>query len=136
MIAYEQSSQSQDTVLVVDGDVITRTVISDYLRHCGYRVIEAHDGLEAQQALEQQGFDVNIVLSDVELPGPVNGFELARWVRLLNPSVKVVLSGAAERTANVVGDLCEEGPHLAKPYEPSLVVDHIKRLRGGSSVEQ
>ena len=128
----KQSSLNLETILVVDGDVITRTVISDYLRHCGYRVIEANDGLEAQQALEQQDFTVDVVLSDIELPGALNGFELARWVRMNRPAVRVVLSAAAERTADVIGNLCDEGPHLAKPYEPSLVVEHIKRLKGGS----
>jgi len=129
----EPARDRQDTILLVDGDVITRTVISDYLRHCGYRVIEAHDTSEARQALRQEGFNVDVILSDVELPGDVNGFQLAAWVRQNMPAVKVVLSSAVERTANVAADLCEEGPHLAKPYEPSTVVDHIKRLKGGSS---
>jgi len=128
----EQPNQQADTILVVDGDVITRTVIADYLRHCGYRVIEAHDAHEAQQALAQEGFNVDVILSDVELPGEMNGFQLASWVRQNMSGVKVVLSAAVERTANVVGDLCEEGPHLAKPYDPVMVVDHIKRLKGGA----
>src|SRR4051794_39937856 len=38
-----ERTPQQDTTLIVDGDVIARTVIADYLRHCGYRVIEAHD---------------------------------------------------------------------------------------------
>jgi len=128
-----EPDQKADTILVVDGDVITRTVISDYLGHCGYRVIEAHDAIEAQQALTQEGFNVDVILSDVELPGDMNGFQLASWVRRNMPGVRVVLSAVVERTANVVGDLCEEGPHLAKPYDPLIVVDHIKRLKGGSA---
>jgi hydrogenase maturation factor HypF (carbamoyltransferase family) len=62
----------------------------------------------------------------------MSGFQLAGWVRQNKPHVKVVLSAAAERTASVAGDLCEEGPHLAKPYDAAIVVEHIKRLRGGS----
>ena len=120
----------QDTVLVIDGDVITRTVISDYLRHCGYRVIEASSAEEAVQALTHAGFDIDIVLSDVELPGGMNGFQLSHWVRKNKPGTEVVLSSAVERTADIAGDLCEKGPALAKPYEPQTVVDHIKRLRG------
>jgi len=128
----EQPNQKPDTILIVDGDIITRTVISDYLRHCGYRVIEARDASEAQQALEQEGFNVDVILSDVELPGAMNGFQLANWSRQHRPGVKVVLSAAVERTASAAGDLCEEGPHLAKPYDPAMVVDHIKRPKGGS----
>jgi CheY-like chemotaxis protein len=131
----QDTVSQQDTILVVDGNVIERTVISDYLRHCGYRVIEAHDASEAQQALNQEGFNVDVILSDLELPGETNGFQLASWVRTNMPGVKVVLSAAIERTANAVGDLCEEGPHLAKPYDPLMVLDHIKRLKGNSMVK-
>ncbi|TIM23523.1 MAG: response regulator [Mesorhizobium sp.] len=130
----EPKSQQSQTILVVDGDVITRSVIADYLRHCGYRVIEARDGREAKQALGHADFDVEVMLSDIHLPGEMNGFQLSKWVRDNWPEVKVVLSAAVERTANAAGDLCEEGPHLAKPYEPATVVDHIKRLKGGSEV--
>lgn len=122
-----------ETILVVDGDIITRTVIADYLRHCGYHVLEASDALEAQQALLHDDFHVNIVLSDVELPSQMTGFQLANWIRQNKPDVRVVLSAAEARTASVAGDLCEEGPHLARPYEPAIVLEHIKRLRGGSN---
>jgi CheY-like chemotaxis protein len=122
--------QITETVLVVDRDVITRTVLSDYLRHCGYRVIEANSGEEALQALQHERFDVNVVLSDVELPGEMSGFALAQWVRRNRPGVHMVLSSAVERAAEAAGDLCEDGPALSKPYETQVVIDHIKRLKG------
>lgn len=125
-----QSDPQAEIILVVEGDIITRTVIADYLRHCGYRVVEAHDAREAQQALEHRDFKIDIVVSDVDLPGEMSGFQLATWVREVRPEIRVLLSANTERTANVAGDLCEDGPHLAKPYDPSIVVDHIKRLRG------
>lgn len=119
------------TVLVVDGDVITRTVICAYLRDCGYRVIEANSGEEALQALTQSEFAIDIVLADVQLPGSMSGFDLSRRVRGNPQGTRIVLAGAVERIAQAAGDLCEEGPDLAKPYDPQLVVDHIKRLKGG-----
>lgn len=123
-----------ETVLVVDGDVIARTVIADYLRHCGYRVIEANSGEEAVAALEHDRFMINVVLSDVSLPGRMSGFLLSQWVQQNRPGVDVVLSSAVERAAKAAGELCDEGPGLAKPYDPRAVVDHIKRLKGGNSV--
>jgi hypothetical protein len=71
-----------------------------------------------------------VVLSNVELPGKVSGFDLARWVRQNTPDIYIVLSSAVERAAEAAGDLCEEGPALAKPYDPKTVIDNIKRLRG------
>jgi CheY-like chemotaxis protein len=130
-----ETKHSSPAVLVVDGDVITRTVIADYLRHCGYRVIEANSGEEAVAALEHEGFTVDVVLSDVSLPGPMSGFGLSQWVRQNKPAVEVVLSSVVERAAEAARDLCEEGPTLAKPYDPKTVVDHIKRLKGGGSAK-
>lgn len=127
-----QVDPSAQTILVVDGDVITRTVIADYLRHCGYRVIEANSGEEAVEALEHKGFIVDVVLADISLPGAMSGFKLSQWVRQNKPGVDVVLSSVVERIAEAAGDLCEEGPALAKPYDPNTVVAHIKRLKGGN----
>ena len=58
-----------------------------------------------------------------------DGFALARWVRTERPRLNVILTGTIEKAAREAGDLCEEGPHLKKPYEPQNVVDWIKRLR-------
>lgn len=124
-----QMDSSSQTVLVVDGDVITRTVIADYLRHCAYRVIEANSGEEAIAVLDHEGFAVDVILADVDLPGAMTGFELSQWVRQNKQGIDVVLSSVVQRTAEAAGDLCEKGPALAKPYHPETVVDHIKRLK-------
>ncbi|TIT19153.1 MAG: response regulator [Mesorhizobium sp.] len=120
-----------DTILVVNGDVTTRSAIADYLRHCGYRVIEAKDALAAQEALVHSGFYVDTILSDVDLPGGTNGFQLAAWVRENRGGIKVVLS-SAERTAKAAGDLCEDGPRIAKPYDLAILLARIRRLKGWS----
>jgi DNA-binding response OmpR family regulator len=62
------------------------------------------------------------------MPGSVDGFSLARWIRENRPGLEVVLVGTPERAANAAGELCEEGPTLAKPYEPQILVDRIKQL--------
>jgi DNA-binding response OmpR family regulator len=118
------------TVLVVDGEVIIRTEISAYLRDCGYRVIEAATSDEALHVLSANSEPVKIILTDVQLPGSLDGFGLARWVRSNKPGVGVVLAGTAQRAAVAAGELCEDGPTLSKPYDPQIVADRIKRLLG------
>jgi CheY-like chemotaxis protein len=121
-----------ETVLVVDDEVLVRMVIADYLRDCGYRVIEAASAEEAMKAIEQDDEGaVNIVLSGVGLPGEHGGFALARWIRRRRPACKVVLASAPARAAQAAGELCEEGPMLARPYDPQLVLDRIRRLLAG-----
>jgi CheY-like chemotaxis protein len=116
------------TILVVDDEVLVRMVIAEYLRHCGYRVIEAVNADEAMVVLEHDEAVIDVVLSDVEMPGAMDGFALARWIRDKRPDVKVVLVGNPQRAAEAAGSLCESGPALNKPYEPQAVADRIKLL--------
>jgi CheY-like chemotaxis protein len=118
-----------ETVLVVESDVLARLAIAGYLRDCGYRVIEASSGGEATAVLTNSEIAVDIVFSAVAIGGPPDGFALARWIRAERPGVNVILTGTIEKAADEAGDLCEEGPHLRKPYEPQQVVEWIKKLR-------
>jgi DNA-binding NtrC family response regulator len=124
-----QASARPDTVLVVESDVLVRTAIAEYLRHCGYRAIEAASSDDAITVLTEPSIPVGIVLSAADVAGSMNGFGLAKWVRENRPGLQVVLAGNVVKAAHVAGDLCEEGPHVQKPYEPQQVVEWIKRLR-------
>ncbi len=117
-----------DTILVVDDEVLLRAPIAQYLRDCGYRVLEAANADEAMTILEKSDIQVDVVLCDVEMPGAVNGFIFAKWARTLRPGLSVILAGTAEHTVNAAAELCEDGPLLMKPYDQQIVLDRIKRL--------
>jgi CheY-like chemotaxis protein len=128
MTATLQSSEIQ-TILVVEDEVLIRMVISEYLRECGYRVIEAAHADEAISLLQEPDVDVDIVFTDVEMAGgSMDGFALARWVRQHRSDVSVIMAGSPARAAQMAGDLCESGPLLSKPYDPQFALDRIKRL--------
>ena len=118
----------KDTVLMVEDDVLVRMVISDYLRHCGYRVFEASGADEALTVLQQPGTRVVVVLTGIEMPGSTDGFGLSTWIRANRPGVDVILVGTVPRAASAAAELCDSGP-LPRPYEPQAVVDRIRRLR-------
>ena len=116
------------TILVVEDEVLVRLVIAEYLRDCGYRVHEAAHAQEAIAVLESPDVTIDIVFSDVVMPGNLDGFGLARWVRAHRPHVEVILTSTIDRSAEIAGMLCEAGPLLSKPYEPQGVVERIKQL--------
>ena len=120
----------KECILVVEDEVLIRMVIAEYLRDCGYRVIEAAQADEAILVLEQPDLRIDVVLSDVEMPGPMDGFGLAQWIRQNRGELKIILAGTVSRAAENAAELCESGPLLAKPYGPQVVVDRIKRLLG------
>jgi CheY-like chemotaxis protein len=120
-------SSVQETVLVVEDEVLVRMVISDYLRECGYKVIEATNADEALAVLQHLDVRVDILFSDIEMPGEMDGFALSTWVRRNRPDLEVILTGSVPRAANAAANLCDSGP-LSKPYEPQAVVERIRRL--------
>ncbi len=123
-----QPTTPAPTVLVVEDEVLVRLIIADYLRECGYRVHEAANAAEAVVVLESPTVTIDIVFSDVQMPGEMDGFGLARWVRVHQPDVRVILTSSVERSADIAATLCEAGPLLEKPYEPTGVVERIRQL--------
>ena len=117
------------SVLIVDGDIISRHAIADYLRHCGYAVVEAATIDEALKALGEPSLGVDVILCDVEAVGSQSAFELSTWVRTNRPELEVRLAGTIQGVADTAAELCESGPHLAGPYEPQAVIGYIKQLR-------
>lgn len=115
------------TVLVVDDQVLIRMAISEFLRDCGFRVIEAGDADEAIQVLKTNE-PVDVVFTDVQMPGSMDGFGLAQWVRRERAGLKVILTSGVARTADAAGELCDHGPLVPKPYDPDQLVRHIQDL--------
>ena len=116
------------TILVVEDEVLIRLVIADYLRDCGYKVHEAVSGEEAIAILRAPEVSIDVVFSDVEMPGSMDGFALARWVRANKPGMEVILTSGIERSADIAATLCEAGPLMKKPYSSQDVVDRLRQL--------
>lgn len=107
-------------VLVVEDEILVRTVVAEYLQDEGFRVIAARNADEAVKALH--AFHVDVVFADIVLLG-ASGIELARWIRQYKPTVKIVLtSGTPE-----LSDAVEFGPVIAKPYLYSEVSARLWR---------
>ena len=127
MADEEPRAGSEQRLLVADSDVLVRHAIADYLRRCGYVVIEAASFEEAHAVLAAPQATPDLVLSDVELAGGGNGFTLRSLAAREWPHIEVILAGTVEAAARTAGDLCERGPHLARPHDPQLVLERIRR---------
>jgi DNA-binding response OmpR family regulator len=101
-------------------------VIAEYLRDCGYKVIEAAGSTEVWAVLDG-GHAVDVLLIEVSLPGNENGFELAHRIRQTRREVDVILTSGVAGTVQQSRELCEEGP-IKTPYEPKDVEARIKIL--------
>jgi CheY-like chemotaxis protein len=105
-----------ETILVVEDDPDVRVFVSGQLRGLGYRVIEAADGPQAQRILES-GEPIDLLFTDVIMPGGMTGRQLAETARTRRPALKAVFtSGYTENSIVHQGKLDRGVSFLAKPF--------------------
>ena len=110
-------------ILVVEDEVLVRMMIADHLRTAGYTVLEASNAHEARDVLRHTS-DIRLIVSDLRMPGAMDGVALARLVRAEYPSVKIVLTSGHVHAL----DWTEHDGFFAKPYDPKIIISHIKTL--------
>jgi CheY-like chemotaxis protein len=113
-------------ILVVEDEALVRMLAWDILTEdAGYRVIEAVNADEALILLESR-HDVRLVFTDVNMPGALNGFALARIVDMRFPGIKVIVTSGLARPG--VGDLPKGKRFLPKPYAPSALITMVQEM--------
>ena len=109
-------------VLVVEDEFLVRYAISDELREAGFRVIEANNADEAWKYLTAGG-RADLIFSDVQMPGTLNGIDLARRTRKEFPAIPLILtSGNAD--PKTIGGIAH---FVHKPYRMGDVISLIAR---------
>ena len=117
-----------EIVLVIDDEPSIRMLITDVLSDTGYSVLEASDGPAGLRVL-QSAARIDLLITDVGLPGGMNGRQVADAARTLRPDLKVLfITGYAENALMGNGHL-EKGMHvLAKPFEVERLAIKIREL--------
>lgn len=119
------TASTAKTILLVEDSDDVRQVTETYLRDVGYRVLAARSGEEALDLLERHG-DVDLLFTDLVMPGGMNGLVLARHVRQRKPDMPVLL------TTGYMDDLVQEGAGtagmslLGKPYRRSELTERVR----------
>jgi CheY-like chemotaxis protein/signal transduction histidine kinase len=107
---------SREIVLAVEDDPDVRAHTTGALRELGYRVLEAANGRTALEVLEAHA-DVDLLFTDVGLPGGMNGRQLAEAARQMRPKLKVLFTTGYARNAIVHDGRLDPGVHLlTKPF--------------------
>lgn len=117
-------------ILIVEDEALIRMVIADHLRDLGYEVAESRSADEAV-ALMETGRPVDLVFSDVNLPGAINGIDLARWLRSHRPAMPVLLTSGAIAVQDIPTDLRGSCDLVLKPYDIEEVARRIALLVAG-----
>jgi len=109
-------------VLVVEDETIVRLGAVDMLTDAGFRVVEAASADEAITILEAR-HDVRVVVTDVQMPGSMDGLKLAATIRNRWPPIALVVTSG--RIFARPEDLPERGRFLQKPYSGSRLIEAI-----------
>lgn len=104
-------------ILVVEDQEAVRAVACGFLEDFGYEIVEAGDGFEALSRLQEHD-DVDLMFSDVVMPGGMNGFDLAQAAQSMKPELKIVHTSGYPKGAMVHQDepRFREGFIIMKPY--------------------
>ena len=131
-IADRPTEERPLTVLVVDDDSGVRNLASAMLRRSGYMVIEAKDGTEGEQIAIQHDGEIHVLLTDIVMPG-LRGPELAKRVRALRPSTRVVYMSGFRDTEPLADVDRGEAVFLEKPFIRAALLGAVSRVAAPSA---
>jgi CheY-like chemotaxis protein len=117
-----------ETVLVVEDDVGVRATVVDMLGNLGYKVLKAEDG-ESALAVLQSGAQIDLLFTDVIMPGPVRSTDMARMAREMQPDIAVLFtSGYAQDIIVHEGRLDAGVELLSKPYRREELARKLRHV--------
>jgi CheY-like chemotaxis protein len=112
-------------VLIVEDEPLVRMMVIDLFEDEGFEALEAADADQALAIFARRD-DVALLFTDVEMPGSIDGYALARWVHLHRPDVKtIVVSG---RTLPRAGDIPDGAAFVGKPYDHGEVMRRVQTM--------
>ncbi|SFB59471.1 Response regulator receiver domain-containing protein [Rhizobium sp. NFR07] len=112
-------------ILLVEDEAIIRFELADFFSDAGYEVFEAGDADEAIAILERET-SIRVVLTDIQLPGSMDGLKLAHYVRdRYPPTVLLVTSGAAHIASEA---LPLNTRFITKPFDPARLLQQIDQM--------
>jgi two-component system, cell cycle sensor histidine kinase and response regulator CckA len=128
--AQEQAGGSvrKETLLLVEDESAVRESVRRLLEGQGYTVIEARDGAEALRLYDRNATGIDLVLTDVTMPG-IGGFELVQQLRARRPDLRVVfMSGYADKALATNGAIPHHTAYIEKPFNVKTLVQRLREV--------
>ncbi|MES2740152.1 MAG: PAS domain S-box protein [Pseudomonadota bacterium] len=123
-----EASGGSETILVVEDDAGVRATVVDMLDALGYHVLKAEDG-ESALAVLQSGVAIDLLFTDVVMPGPVRSTDMARQAQELLPDIGVLFTSGYAQNAIVHGGRLDAGVELlSKPYRREELARKLRHV--------
>ena len=125
MVPKAESELAAACVLVIEDEVLVRTLLAEELRDAGFRVVEAAHADDALACLNA-GLAIDLIFSDIRMPGTLTGLDLARRARERDPLVPIILTSGNEEPAREAG----LARFIAKPYGMAEAIRAVREALG------
>ena len=124
-----------ETILLVEDDAFLRVSVCKALTQLGYRLLEAGNGAEALEVWRQHRAEINLMLTDLVMPGGMNGKELAERLLKENPQLKVIYASGYSAEVAAKNFPLEEGVNfLAKPFQTFKLAQTVRKNLDANSL--
>ena len=126
--------RGDETILIVEDELSVRRALVQSLRHLGYRVLEASNGPDAKLLWEQYYQRINLLVSDMVMPGGLTGLDLAEQFRKTKPDLKVIISSGYNTemaSKNISTDT--NTIYLQKPFQLQDLSESIRKCLSSNS---
>ncbi len=128
----ETKTPPEPLILVVEDEELLRLHAADLLEEHGFRVVEARNAAAALKVLESRD-DVRLLFTDIQMPGALDGMDLAREVHQRGPGVLLVITSGQKKPTEA--EIPDHGRFVAKPYRAAELLgqvdDMIHKASGG-----
>jgi CheY-like chemotaxis protein len=121
-----QTGRGAETILVVEDEAVVRGLVRKIFQNCGYRVLEAGSGDQALQLINQTEQRIDLVLTDLVMPGGISGRELGRRLQAREPKLKVIFASGYSQDFTADNFLQPGINFLSKPYSPPALMQMVR----------
>lgn len=121
----QRNAYARQVVLVVEDDPLLRMMAVDLVEDAGFCAVEASGADEAIEIMESRA-DIDVLFTDVDMPGCMNGLGLANWARASNKPLGIVVTSGHQNPSNET--LPVRSVFFPKPYDFRKVVDTLKLM--------
>ena len=135
VVDNQSMEQGTQTILVVEDEEMVRGLICEVLRREGYRVVACGDAEEGIEASKRHGPGIDLLLTDVVMPG-MNGPEMATRIQETLPQLRVVfMSGYSEQALARQGQEDASFEYLQKPFTLKTLTQKLAKVLGDTGVQ-
>ena len=124
-----ETQRGTETILLVEDEEMVRELARQALHQVGYKILEAHNGQEALQMGAQLNEPIHLLLTDMVMPGGLNGQELSERLLAIHPETKILfMSGYIDDAIAQRGILDSEVAFLQKPFSPMALSLKVREI--------